>query len=742
MEKQDSAQIINLLQTIQQVMQNNFPVEQKLENAMRAIADFFGADFAASYISIDENYLTLFAKFGAFDISEEKNFRFGEGFVGEVAKTEQSLSTQNGNETGDGFPKFMMGAPLFRWDQVSGVVLIGYSTEHHFSNEQAQNLKTVAMFLTTVFSSEEISGYQRRLAKISGFSLKDRLKGIAVSKGYAIGPALVHRRNRELTQIFSADVESELALLEKARTDMIDNMIEGFEKNNFTNGEHAEIMQTYLLLAKDKGWYKKLQSHVKTGLTAEAAVEKAYEDMCQKMSLSADIYLKERLGDLRDISDRLRLFLNGTAGVGQQTSDDIVLVAQSMGAADLMDYDYTKIRALVLEEGTATMHVAIVAKALNIPLVAKVKGLFRNIKNGTLLAVDGTEGFVYVSPNEKIKASFQQNQQEQKRWREALRSEAGKKAKTLDKVNISLNLNIGLDLDMEYIKLSNCDGVGLYRTEMAFMSSGKLPTVRQQVAIYQKLLTLAKGKRVVFRSLDIGSDKLLPYWGELKEENPAIGWRSIRITLDRRALLREQMKAFLKASAGRPLDVMFPMISSLAEFVEAKETLFLEYEKQKQNKQELPTKLNVGLMIEVPSVLFELDEILKEADFISVGTNDLAQFVFACDRTNARLLDRYDVLSAPFLKVMRHIAQKANDYGVDLSVCGEMASNPVEAMALIGLGYRKFSMAGSSFALVKKMVRTINTQEITDYIESILGSRKKTLRPQLVAYAHDHAIAI
>ena len=742
MEKQSSDQIIDLLQTIQQMMQNNFSVEQKLENTMHAIAEFFGADFAASYISIDENYLTLFSKFGPFNISEDKNFRFGEGFVGEVAKTGQILSTQNGDETGDGFPKFMMGAPLFRWDQVSGVFLVGYGAKHDFSDKEAQNLKTVAMFLTTVFSSEEISAHKRRLAKISGFSLKDRLKGIAVSKGYAIGPALVHHRNRELAQIFSADVDSELALLEKARTDMINNMTQGFAKNNFTNGEHAEIMQTYLLLAQDKGWYKKLQSYVKTGLTAEAAVEKAYEDMSQKMSLSADIYLKERLDDLRDISDRLRLFLNGSAGANYKTSDDIVLVAQSMGAADLMDYDYTKIRALVLEEGTATMHVAIVAKALNIPLVAKVKGLFRNIKNGTLLAVDGNEGFVYVSPNEKIQATFEENQQKQKRWRDALLSEAGKKAKTLDKVNISLNLNIGLDLDTEYIKLSNCDGIGLYRTEMAFMSSGKLPTVKRQVTIYQKLLDLAKGKRVVFRSLDVGSDKLLPYWGELKEENPAIGWRSIRITLDRRSLLREQMKAFLKASAGRSLDVMFPMISSLAEFVEAKETLLLEYEKQKQNNQPLPTKLNVGLMIEVPSVLFELDEILNEADFISVGTNDLAQFIFACDRTNARLLDRYDVLSAPFLKVMRHIAQKANAHGVDLSVCGEMAGNPVEVMALIGLGYRKFSMAGSSFALVKKMVRTINTQEITDYIESILGSRKKTLRPQLVAYAHDHAIAI
>ena len=251
------------------------------------------------------------------------------------------------------------------------------------------------------------------------------------------------------------------------------------------------------------------------------------------------------------------------------------------------------------------------------------------------------------------------------------------------------------------------------------------------------------GKRkVIFRSLDVGSDKLLPYWAGLSEENPAIGWRSIRITLDRRAILRKQMRAFIEAAAGKELNVMFPMISDLAEFEEAKETLMLELEKEKRFNRPIPAKVNVGLMVEVPSVIFQLDEILQKADFVSVGTNDLAQFVFACDRGNPRLTERYDVLSAPFLRLMKQIADKAAQHKVYCSVCGEMASNPIEAMALIGLGFRNLSSSGSSYGRVKCMIRSLNVEDITDYMHLLLNSSKKTLRPQLIAYAYDHGIEI
>ncbi len=738
MLKKNSTDIMPLLRQIQRHLQENSEVEQKLSNVMGEVCSFFEADMAASYISIDENYLELFSNYGFEKPQDETNIRYGDGLVGEIALKSSVLSkTEDDSDV-----KSMIGAPMLQWDKVVGVIVLGYFNKHTFSEFDVETLKTIAMFLTTSFSSEEISNYKRSLAKSRGFTLKDRLKGQSLNQGYGVGQALVHRRRRAVKQMFAKDTQKEQHLLDQAREKMLAQLDETFNKSLFGVGEHVEILETYKMLASDKGWHKKIKTYIDTGLTAEASIEKVYNDMFEKLSSSPDVYLKERLNDLRDVSDRLRSFLSGVEQSKEKKEEDIIIVAQSMGPADLMDYDYKKIRALVLEDGTSTMHVAIVAKALNIPVVSKVKGLYQDVKDGEILAVDGVEGYVYVNPTDDMKKNFKERQKKMAAWREDLKALAKKPSKTADGVKIKLNINVGLDFDFEYIGLSNCDGVGLYRTEIPFMTASKLPSVQEQVNMYQKLLKEAKNKKVVFRSLDVGSDKLLPYWGEMKEENPAIGWRSIRITLDRRALLRSQMKAFLKAAAGRELDVMFPMISSVEEFKEAKETLLIEYEKQKKQKEKLPTKINIGLMIEVPSIIFELDEILKEADFISIGTNDLAQFMFACDRTNARLSERYDVLSAPFLKVMRQIVLKAKEHNVLCSVCGEMASNPLEALALIGLGFRCFSSSGASFVKIKKMVRSCYTDEISDYIETLLTSDKKTLRPQLLAYAIDHGIAI
>ena len=704
MPQPDLKNLMPLMQNMQRLLQKNTETAKKLSDIMHELTLFFNADISASYISIDDNYLELFSNDG-FDFSDKmSNIRYGEGFIGEIAAkgqvlsiddnytalfqnhgfdfSDELLSSRNNEEVINQNPvkeqilsqshnnhdfSSFIGAPLMQWDKVIGVVILGYIKKHSFDENELDALKTIAMFLATVFSSEEISNYKRKVAKSRGFNIKDRLKGIALSKGYGVGAALVHRRRRAVIELFTQDINKELALLDSARQLMINSLTDSFNQNALNAGEHLEILQTYQMLANDKGWYQKISSHIKMGLTAEAAVEKTYDDMREKLSLSSDIYLKERLNDLRDVSDRLRSFLSGEHLQNSKTPKDFILVAQSMGPADLMDYNPKQIRGLILEDGTSTMHVAIVAKALNIPVVAKIKGLYKDVKDGEILAVDGTEGFVYLNPPDEMKKTFTERQKKISDWRTELKEVSLQPCHTRDRKKIELDINVGLDFDMEYFKLSNCDGIGLYRTEIPFMSAVKLPSVSEQVRIYKKVLNQAKDKRVIFRSLDVGSDKLLPYWGDLKEENPAIGWRSIRITLDRRSLLRSQMKAFLKASADRELDVMFPMISSYHEFIEAKKTLLLEYEKQKQNGNPLPSKLNIGLMIEVPSVIFELDEILKEADFISVGTNDLAQFIFASDRTNPRLENRYDVLSAPFLKVMQNIILKAKEHHVERS---------------------------------------------------------------------------
>ncbi len=733
-------QAMTVLRQIQQAVSENDDPSIKLENTMRLLAKGFGADAAACYLTIDDNYLELFGKYAPDNIELKDNIRTGENLAGEIALNRRSFFR---TEHADSSYSAALGSPLLRWNKTAGVILIIRQKPHDFDETEVQTLETIAMFLTATLFSEEMVNYKKKLIKSRGLNLKDRLKGVSLNKGYGVGSAIVHQRRQALIKIFTENKKLELSRLDDARERMNKSLDEKFNATRLGIGEHTDILETYRMFARDKGWYKKIADNIENGLTAEAAVERAYEDMWNRLSGSPDLYLRERLHDLRDVADRLRLFLSGDdTQTRQKTQDDIIIVAKTMGPADLMDYDYHKIRGLIIEDGTPTMHVAIVARALNIPVVAKIRGIFKDVKEGELLAVDGQEGYVYVNPADDIVQKFKSRQKNMGLLLEQLKKLRRYPNKTLDGIKISLNINVGLDFDLDYISSTKCDGIGLYRTEIPFMSSAQMPDVEKQISFYKTLMDQAGNKKVIFRSLDVGSDKLLPYWGNMQEDNPAIGWRSIRITLDRRAILRKQMKAFLKAAAGHELNVMFPMIASLEEFLEARETLMIELEKEKRRGEKVPLKVNTGLMIEVPSIIFQLDEVLKSADFISVGTNDLSQFMFACDRGNPRLTERYDVLSAPFLRVMREIIKKAEKAGVPCSVCGEMAGSPVEAMALIGLGYRRLSMAGSAYGGVKNMIRSLRVEDITDYVQILLKSPKRTLRPQLLAYAQDHGIAI
>lgn len=742
--------ILRQLRTITEG-QDTLPV--KLENIVRLIAEQMSADAASFYIAVDGSRLELFAAYGLNPEAQHRvSFRFGEGLTGEVAQNNRTLNVADAwshpkfahkPELGEEQYKSFLGVPLIRWSRSIGVLSVQTREIREFSSLDVEILETVAMVLSEIVSSDEMAELKKGLSKGNNLNEREKLKGISLSKGYGLGTCIVHRRRQAVTKIFAEDKEKELHRLELAYGQMNADLDEKFASTKLGIGEHVEILDAYRMFARDKGWYKKIADNIHSGLTAEAAVERAYEDMWNRLSGTSDSYLKERLHDLRDVADRLQSYLSGDYGsIKGVNADDLIVVAQTMGPADLMDYDYSKIRGLIIEDGTPTMHVAIVAKALNIPVVAKIRGIFEEAKTGEQIAVDGTDGYVYMRPSAVVQEKFRAKIAEKDRLQARLAELKELPAQTKDGVKINLYLNVGLAFDLDYIETTNCDGIGLYRTEIPFMASDVMPDVERQMGYYKELMDKAGNKKVIFRSLDVGSDKLLPYWGNVGEENPAIGWRSIRITLDRRAILRKQVRAFLRAAAGKELNVMFPMVANLSEFEEARETLLIELEREKRRGENVPSKVNVGLMIEVPSVIFQLDAILKQADFISIGTNDLAQFIFACDRGNPRLTERYDVLSAPFLSMMGEIVSKANAAGVYCSVCGEMASNPIEALALIGLGYRNLSMSGSSFGRVKSMVRTMNAEDVEDYVYTLLKSQKRTLRPQLISYAYDHGIEI
>ncbi len=712
------------------------PMEEKLQKILKSFAEATSSDSALLYATIDENYLELMAEWQAENY--KSNIRFAEGFIGRSAANKRTVI-----EVLPTLDFCALSIPIMRLNTTIGTLVLFKKGPDSFDEQKAEYAETLALALPDLLSDNAFIQHRNQIIREKGIVVRDALHGTSLNKGYGVGKAVLHHRHRELINIFAENMELEKSKLAEGRARMVAYFDSKIEQAGNYIGNTTEIMEAYRMFATDKGWYKKISADIEKGYPAEAAVEHVYEEMWNKLSATSDPYLKERLYDLRDVSDKLRAFIAGDDDMAQVSpNEDIVIIAQTMGPADLMDYNYEYIRGLIIEDCTPTMHVVIVAKALNIPVIAKIHGIVKEIKAGETIAVDGTDAMVYIHPSEKQIADYKKKSVGLHKVFAELEKLKNIPTITQDNIKINLAMNYGLELDFQYIKPTNCDGIGLYRTEITFMSAEHMPDVDSQERQYKKLFEAMGNKRIIFRSLDVGSDKFLPYWGDMKEENPALGWRSIRITLDRRALLRQQIRAMLRAAAGKELNVMFPMVSSLQEFLEAKETLMLEYEHEKQRQNPTAKNVKVGIMIEVPSVLFQLDELLQEVDFISVGTNDLYQFVFACDRSNPRLTDRYDVLSAPFLRLMKKIVDKATQYKVYCSVCGEMASNPLEAMALIGLGYRNLSVSGARYAEVKKMICSMRVEDVEDYLKSLMKSPKTSIRPQLMAYAYDHTIAI
>lgn len=711
-------------------------MSDKLENITRAFADSTGSREALLYATVNDNYLEYMGGWHAENY--KTNIRFEDDAIGKSAAYKRAV-----REIDEARNISVLSVPVLRLNNTVGVIVLIKGGTEGYSDEQTELVETLALVLPDLYADKQFTEHRNQIIREKGIVVRDVLHGTKMHKGYGVGKVVLHRRHRELTNIFAENIELEKSKLTEGRRRMVEYIDTKLQQAGNYLGNTTDIMEAYKLFAQDKGWYKKIIADIEKGYTAEAAVEHVYEDMWNKLSATNDAYLKERLYDLRDVSDRLRNFIAGGEELNPVAPDeDIIIIAQTMGPADLMDYDYDHIRGLIIEDCTPTMHVVIVAKALNIPVVAKIHGIVKEVKSGELIAVNGNDAVVYTHPSETLIHDYKKKSVSRKKVFADLESLSKKPTKTLDDLKINLSMNYGLDIDYEYIKPTNCDGIGLYRTEITFMTADKMPDVETQERQYKRLFDALGNKKIIFRSLDVGSDKFLPYWGEVKEDNPAIGWRAIRITLDRRAILRQQLRAMLRASAGKDLYVMFPMISTVQEFLDAKETLLIEYEHEKQRGKDVARDVKVGIMIEVPSILFQLDEMFQEVDFVSVGTNDLYQFVYACDRSNPRLSERYDVLSAPFLKLMKKIIDKANQYKVYCSVCGEMAGNPLEAMCLIGLGYQNLSVSGASYAQVKKMIMSMRYEDVSDYVKSLLKSNKTSLRPQLTAYAYDHTIAI
>ena len=563
-----------------------------------------------------------------------------------------------------------------------------------------------------------------------------------LSDGIAVGHVVLHEPRVRVDRLIADDSQAELKRLDEALSSLrisVDAMLDSSELD--LTGESREVIEAYRLFAQDQGWQQRLHDAVRTGLTAEAAVERVQDELRLRVSRVGDPFLRERLHDLEDLARRLQRHLQGDGGA-EDLPPETILVARSMGPAELLDYGRDRLMALVLEDAASTSHVAIVARAMGIPLVGNIEGIADMARVGDLIVVDGESGEIHLRPPPEIVAAFRTRQTVRAQRVAEIAAVRDLPAVTKDGVQIKLMMNAGLLIDMPHLTETGADGVGLFRTELQFMIGETMPRLSDQIEFYKQIIEAAGDKPVVFRTLDLGGDKVLPYGRQEREENPALGWRAIRIALDRPALLRYQVRALLVASAGKVLRILLPMVSNVAEFNLARSLIDRELERGRLLELPLPKQTLVGSMLEVPALMFMLPQILRSADFVSVGSNDLLQFMFAVDRTNPRVAKRYDALNPASLTLIRQIVQSAAEAGGDVSLCGEMAGRPLEAMALIGVGLRTLSMQPANIGPVKMMVRSMDSREVSHFVDGLCGRTDHSLRTRLAAFAAERGIVL
>jgi phosphotransferase system, enzyme I, PtsP len=487
-------------------------------------------------------------------------------------------------------------------------------------------------------------------------------------------------------------------------------------------GEHRDVLEAYRMFAHDRGWVHKLEEAVITGLTAEAAVERVQSDMRARMLRQTDPFLRERLHDLDDLANRLMRQLTGRDHAPSRESlpENAILVARSMGPAALLDYDRKRLRGLVLEEGGPHSHVTIVARALGIPTVGEIDNATGLTDPGDAVIVDGSTGDLHIRPLPDMEAAYAERVRLRARRQQQYQALRDKPCVTKDGEEMTLFLNAGLSVDLPHIVDTGAAGIGLFRTELQFMVAPNFPRTSEQFTLYRSVLDAAGDKPVTFRTLDIGGDKVLPYMRNVEEENPALGWRAIRLGLDRPGLLRTQLRALLRAAGSRALKIMFPMIATVQEFDQAKELVEKELTHLRRHGHKLPAQVEVGSMVEVPSLLYQLDELLEHVDFLSVGSNDLVQFLYAVDRGNPRVSGRFDALSAPVLRALKDIVDKSREHKKPVTLCGELASQPIGALALAAIGYRSFSVTASAVGPVKALLLDLDCRKAAAFLAPLI----------------------
>ncbi len=744
-----------LLRRLREVMAGPQAAQDRLDRIATLIASNMVAEVCSIYAMRDAETLELFATEGLKrEAVHRSKLRIGEGLVGVIANDARMLNLTDAQshpsfkylpETGEEIYSSFLGVPILRAGHTIGVLVVQNRAARHYSEEEEEALQTTAMVLAELLAAQEFALAGTEHADEAALSAPERMHGEALVEGIALGHIVLHEPRIDVSELIAESIPDEQLRLEEAIDTLREQVDTLIARTRIERAdEYDDVLETVRMFAYDRGWMRRMREAVETGLTAEAAVERVQSDNRARLQRQPDPYLRERMHDIDDLANRLLRILTGqsVAGASMDLPRDAIIVAHNMGPAELLDYDRTKVRGLVLEEAGNTSHVAIVARALGIPAIGQVANIVGRVDAGMPIIVDGVSGDVHIRPSDPVQDAYAEKVQLYARKQAKYAELRDRPAVTADGERISLNINAGLLVDLPHLEDSGADGIGLYRTELQFMVLNAFPRRSEQEAHYRAIFNAAGERPVVFRSLDLGSDKILPYMRTIKEENPAMGWRALRVSLDRPALFRLQVRALLAAAAGRVLRLMFPMVAEVDEFIRArrlvdKERIFLQ-----SRGYALPRRIELGVMIEVPSLIWQLDQLLPKLEFISIGSNDLIQFLFASDRSHPRLAGRYDPLSPAVLNVIADVVAKAERHGVSLNLCGEMAGNPLEAMALIGLGMKSISMAPAAVGPVKSMVLATDLAKLRDFMKPLMSRTDHSVRSDLQQFARNNRIPV
>jgi phosphotransferase system, enzyme I, PtsP len=756
---------LTLLEDISTLISHSKDLQEALDSIVAVVSDRMGTEVCSIYIlDQQKRRLTLCATTGLEQESVGKvSMGTAEGLTGLVIERMKPVMVVDAlahprykyfPETHEERFHSFLGVPLIEKKMPLGVLVVQTSRRREFSRDETRLLRTISAHASSIIvqarladslrsKEREREEYRKRMVdamrKLRSYERKrgertvkvhqkwrGRLTGLSASPGFGRGRAFVLQPRMELNAIKKQRAKNPEREIERFRG-AVERGIEQINvvkdrMSSLISKEEGAIFDVYRLILEDPAIIQKIESQIRQeSYSAEYATRVVFESYLQSISQIDDNYLRERTTDVKDAAQRLLENLSGAPDHGAEIPKDAVLVAKDLSPADLSMIEGDKFKGIVLSTGGVTSHASILAKSFEIPSVVAIENLIETVRQGDLLIVDGNAGCAYVNPGNEIIREYERLEREYIAFNRELEDLKASPAETLDGHRVSLYANVGLLSDVAFAQMHGAQGIGLYRTEISFLSHRDFPSEEEQYALYKRVVEGMAGKPVTIRTLDIGADKYPSYMRSVATEpNPFLGWRSIRISLEVVEIFKTQLRAILRVGDLGRVRLLVPMVSSLEEILKVKELLAEAKAELEREGAPFDRRMELGVMVEVPSAVQLADRFLREVDFLSIGTNDLIQYILAVDRSNRKVADLYEPLHPAVLAALITTIEAGRRQGKRVAMCGEMAGDPLCALLLLGMGLEEFSMGSLYIPVVKKAIRSITYQTAKSIAQIVL----------------------